>query len=133
MDAFLLRAPSCRTNIWATPWNWSIMVRKVRDYTAIGDRITTLGKRQREIAGVLGVSQQTVSKKLRGETAILLSDFEKIAAHYKVPLTYFFEEAFAPHRKNRIIDVYFNIFGIEARQFDGDCQAIFLFQDIDRW
>lgn len=68
------------------------MVRKVRDYTAIGDRITTLGKRQREIAGVLGVSQQTVSKKLRGETAILLSDFEKIAAHYKVPLTYFFEE-----------------------------------------
>lgn len=68
------------------------MVRKVRAYTAIGDRITTLGKRQRELAGVLGVSQQTVSKKLRGETAILLSDLEKLGAHYRVPLTYFFEE-----------------------------------------
>jgi transcriptional regulator with XRE-family HTH domain len=68
------------------------MVRRVRDYTPIGDRISTLGRRQRMIAGVLGVSQQTVSKKLRGETAILLSDLEKIAAHYKVPLTYFFEE-----------------------------------------
>ena len=69
------------------------MVRKVRAYTAIGDRITTLGRRQRQIADVLGVSQQTVSKKLRGETAILLSDLEKLGAHYKVPLTYFFEEA----------------------------------------
>ncbi len=68
------------------------MLRKVRDYTAIGDRITTLGRRQRQIADVLGVSQQTVSKKLRGETAILLSDLEKLGAHYKVPLTYFFEE-----------------------------------------
>ena len=68
------------------------MVRRVRAYTAIGDRITTLGRRQREIASVLGVSQQTVSKKLRGETAILLSDLEKLGAHYKVPLTYFFEE-----------------------------------------
>ena len=72
------------------------MVRKVRAYTAIGDRITTLGKRQREIAGVLRVSQQTVSKKLRGETAILLSDLEKLGAHYKVPLTYFFEETPGP-------------------------------------
>jgi transcriptional regulator with XRE-family HTH domain len=69
------------------------MVRKVRAYTAIGDRITTLGRRQRQIADVLGVSQQTVSKKLRGETAILLSDLEKLGAHYEVPLTYFFEEA----------------------------------------
>jgi transcriptional regulator with XRE-family HTH domain len=68
------------------------MVRRVRAYTAIGDRISTLGRRQREIASVLGVSQQTVSKKLRGETAILLSDLEKLGAHYKVPLTYFFEE-----------------------------------------
>ncbi len=68
------------------------MVRRVRDYTAIGDRITTLGRRQRQIADVLGVSQQTVSKKLRGETAILLSDLEKLGAHYNVPLTYFFEE-----------------------------------------
>ena len=68
------------------------MVRKVRAYTAIGDRITTLGRRQRQIADVLGVSQQTVSKKLRGETAILLSDLQKLGAHYKVPLTYFFQE-----------------------------------------
>ena len=68
------------------------MARKVRAYTKIGKRISTLGKRQRELARVLQVSQQTISKKLRGETAILLSDFEKLAKHYKVPITYFCEE-----------------------------------------
>ena len=72
------------------------MAKKVRAYTDIGYRIADLGKRQRQIAKVLRVSQQTVSKKLRGETAILLSDLQKLAAHYKVPLTYFFEEEGAP-------------------------------------
>ncbi len=68
------------------------MGRKVRAYTPIGHRITTLAKRQRELAKVLGVSQQTVSKKLRGDTAIMLSDLEKLAGHYKVPLSYFTQE-----------------------------------------
>ena len=72
------------------------MARKVKAYTAIGHRISDLGERQRLLAKVLRVSQQTVSKKLRGETAILLADLQRLAAHYKVPLTYFFEEKAAP-------------------------------------
>ena len=68
------------------------MARKVKAYTDIGHRIADLGTRQRKLAKVLRVSQQTVSKKLRGETAILLADFERLAAHYKVPMTFFFEE-----------------------------------------
>ncbi|MHC4502038.1 MAG: helix-turn-helix domain-containing protein [Planctomycetota bacterium] len=68
------------------------MARKVRAYTPLGFKIATIGKRQRELARVLRVSQQTISKKLRGETAIMVSDLEKLGKHYKVPLTYFFEE-----------------------------------------
>ncbi len=68
------------------------MARKVKAYTDIGRRIADLGQRQRALAKVLRVSQQTVSKKLRGETAILLSDLVRLASHYKVPLTYFVEK-----------------------------------------
>ncbi len=68
------------------------MARKVRAYTPLGVKIAAIGKRQRELARVLRVSQQTISKKLRGETAIMVSDLEKLGKHYKVPLTYFFEE-----------------------------------------
>jgi transcriptional regulator with XRE-family HTH domain len=75
---------------------WKNGKRRVRDYIRIGLRIAALGKRQRHIAAVLGVSQQTVSKKLRGETAILLSDLERLATHYSVPMTYFFEDDEAP-------------------------------------
>ena len=67
------------------------MARKIRAYTAVGKRIASLGNRQRLLAKVLRISQQTISKKLRGETAILLSDLQKLAKHYKVPLTFFFE------------------------------------------
>ncbi len=67
------------------------MTRKIRAYTAVGRRIASLGKRQVAIAKALKLSQQTVSKKLRGECAILLADLQKLAKHYKVPLTYFFE------------------------------------------
>lgn len=65
---------------------------RIRAYTEIGSRIAGLGERQRHLAAVLEVSQQTISKKLRGETAILVSDLEKLGKHYDVPLTYFFEE-----------------------------------------
>jgi transcriptional regulator with XRE-family HTH domain len=67
-------------------------MRITRDYTEVGRRIAALGKRQTNIARSLGVSQQTVSKKLRGECAILLSDLEMLSKVYGVPLTYFFEE-----------------------------------------
>ena len=67
-------------------------MRKIRDYTEVGRRITALAGRQKDVAGILGISQQSVSKKLRGETAILLSDLEALGKAFKVPLTYFFEE-----------------------------------------
>jgi transcriptional regulator with XRE-family HTH domain len=69
-----------------------IMARTFRAYTEIGKKIAALGKRQKNIARSLGVSQQTVSKKLRGECAIMLSDLEMLSKAYGVSLTYFFEE-----------------------------------------
>ena len=67
------------------------MARKIRAYTPIGRKIASVGKRQVAIAKALKISQQTVSKKLRGETAILLKDLEKLSRYYKVPVTFFFE------------------------------------------
>ncbi len=65
--------------------------RRVKAYVRIGRRLSELGN-QRELAKALGVSQQTVSKKLRGECAILLSDLETLAKKLKKPMTWFFEE-----------------------------------------
>ena len=64
--------------------------RRIRNYSRIGTRIAELGT-QAVIAKAMGISQQTVSKKLRGETAILLSDLERIAKKCKLPVTWFFE------------------------------------------
>jgi transcriptional regulator with XRE-family HTH domain len=63
---------------------------QVRRYNRIGHRLAELG-RQVDLAKALGISQQTVSKKLRGDTAILLCDLERIAQKYKLPMTWFFE------------------------------------------
>jgi transcriptional regulator with XRE-family HTH domain len=63
---------------------------QVRKYTRIGHRLAELG-RQVDLAKALGLSQQTVSKKLRGDTAILLSDLERLAKKFKLPVTWFFE------------------------------------------
>jgi hypothetical protein len=63
-------------------------LRRHRPYTKYGDRIAALGT-QKEIAGVLGIAQQSVSTKLRGRSAIMLSDLEKLAKKFKVPMTYF--------------------------------------------
>jgi transcriptional regulator with XRE-family HTH domain len=65
------------------------MARKIRDYSAVGKRIAALGVRQVDLAKALGVSQQTISKKLRGETAIFLSDLEKLAKKFKRPICFF--------------------------------------------
>lgn len=59
-------------------------------YCRIGHRLAELGS-QRKLAKALGVTQQTTSKKLRGETAIMLSDLERISRKYKKPMTWFFE------------------------------------------
>lgn len=63
-------------------------MRKPRKYTAVGKRIATLGT-QVKIAKALGISQQTISKKLRGETAIFLSDLQRLAKKFRVPLCFF--------------------------------------------
>ena len=65
--------------------------RQVGRYTNIGCRIVSKGGTQVKISKMLGISQQTVSKKLRGETAIMLSDLEKLSKRMKVPITFFFE------------------------------------------
>ena len=63
----------------------------VRKYTTLGERIVKLaGGRQKPIAKALGVSQQTVSKKMRGECAISVSDLEKLAKAYSVGMDYWF-------------------------------------------
>jgi transcriptional regulator with XRE-family HTH domain len=63
---------------------------RVRRYVRIGHRLSELG-RQVDLAKALGVSQQTISKKLRGECAIMLSDLERLARKFKVSVTWFFE------------------------------------------
>jgi len=68
------------------------MVSNFKAYTEVGRRIAALAKYQKHIARVLGISQQSVSKKLRGRAAILVSDLEKLSTVYGVPLTYFFED-----------------------------------------
>ena len=68
------------------------MARKLRAYTEIGKRIAALGKRQKHIARVLGIEQNAVSNRLRGKSAIPVSELEKLSKAYKVPMTYFFEE-----------------------------------------
>lgn len=67
--------------------------RGVSGYKKLGDRIAALSRgRQRELSEVLGISQQSVSKKLRGTRPILVSDLEKLSRHYNVSLAYFFED-----------------------------------------
>lgn len=58
-------------------------------YTPMGKRIAKFGP-QYKIAKLLGFSQQTVSKKLRGECVISVPDLEKLARRLKVPIGIFF-------------------------------------------
>ena len=46
---------------------------------------------QAEIAKALGVSQQTVSKKLRGECGLYVTDLEKPSKAFGKPMRYFVE------------------------------------------
>ena len=62
-----------------------------RRYTPLGNRIAELGSSQRELAKIMKLSQQTISKKMRGEVTVAVSDLEMLAKHFKVPMTYFFE------------------------------------------
>ena len=65
---------------------------KKKLYTRLGTRIAALAEGQDELADVLDMSQQSVSKKLRGKVGILVSELERLSAHYRVPMVYFFGE-----------------------------------------
>ncbi len=67
--------------------------RKKQNYTALGKKIAKLAKNQSEIAQVLELTQQSVSAKLCGKVVWLVSDLEKLARHYTVPLLFFCEES----------------------------------------
>lgn len=64
--------------------------RKVADYTNIGTKIASLGT-QVEVGTALSLSQQTVSKKLRGEVGIFLADIEELALQFNKTVTWFFQ------------------------------------------
>ena len=62
--------------------------RKLRKYTDLGEQIAGLtdpkkGGVQAQLAKALGVSQQTVSCKLRGTCAISVADLERLAKKFK--------------------------------------------------
>ncbi|MHC4714232.1 MAG: helix-turn-helix transcriptional regulator [Planctomycetota bacterium] len=65
--------------------------RQRKKYTRLGERMAELGK-QVELAKALKVSQQTISKKLRGECAISVSDLEKLARKFKRHMMWFFQD-----------------------------------------
>jgi DNA-binding XRE family transcriptional regulator len=62
--------------------------RRHAPYTKYGERISALGT-QAVLAKALGMSQQTISKKLRGKCAIFVSDLEKLSKKFKKPMRYF--------------------------------------------
>jgi transcriptional regulator with XRE-family HTH domain len=78
--------------IGAVPYVARTMSENFRAYCKVGERIASLAKNQTELARVLGLCQQTISTKLRGDSAILVSDLERLARHYGVPTTFFVEE-----------------------------------------
>lgn len=65
------------------------MIRKNRRYTQLGRKIAGLAKTQAELSTILGLTQQSVSGKLRGRIAITLRDLETLSGHYDVPMLYF--------------------------------------------
>ena len=64
--------------------------RRIKAYGDLGTKIMQCFKTQYELANVMGISQQTTSKKLRGEIVFTLVDLEKIAKHLSVPVAAFF-------------------------------------------
>ncbi len=70
-------------------------------YSRLAKRIAALDKRQSDLGRVLGVTQQTVSKKLLGETGVSIVDLEMLAVLYGVHISYFFEDWTPPTRKIR--------------------------------
>jgi transcriptional regulator with XRE-family HTH domain len=59
-------------------------------YTNLGRRMVERVKTQVALAKILGVSQQTVSKKLRGESAVMIYDLQNLAERLGVSVAWFF-------------------------------------------
>jgi transcriptional regulator with XRE-family HTH domain len=68
------------------------MARKIRNYSLVGRKIAALGVRQVDLAKVLRVSQQTISKKMRGEVVTTVRDLRTLAKKFKKPLCFFVME-----------------------------------------
>jgi transcriptional regulator with XRE-family HTH domain len=64
-------------------------VRKRKVYTELGRKVAQLARNQNELAGVLGLTQQSVSGKLSGKIAVTLRDLELLSQHYNIPMAYF--------------------------------------------
>lgn len=69
------------------------MARRGSRYTELGRKISALAKNQAELAGILDLTQQSVSGKLTGKIAVTLKDMEQLSDHYKVPMMYFVSSA----------------------------------------
>ena len=65
------------------------MTRKKKQYTQLGRKIAGLAKNQAELSKVLGLTQQSISGKLRGHIACTMRDLETLSGHYDVPMLYF--------------------------------------------
>lgn len=64
---------------------------RTKVYTLMGRRIAELVTNQKELAQVLGLTQQSVSGKLRGRIAISLAELRMLSDHFDVPIFYFLE------------------------------------------
>ena len=69
------------------------MSRRSKRYTELGRKIAELAQNQAELARVLGLSQQSISGKLRGRIGITIKDLEKLSKHYDVSIFYFVSES----------------------------------------
>ena len=60
------------------------------EYCAIGLKMARLAPCQDDLGKVLGVTQPTVSRKLRGGFKVTVPEVEKMAQAFDVPAIYFF-------------------------------------------
>lgn len=65
-------------------------MRRNKQYTAVGRKVSSIFKNQRDLAEVLGLTQQSVSGKLTGKIAISIDDLEKISEFTGYPVAWFF-------------------------------------------
>jgi len=87
---------------------------KIKQYTALGKRITALCGNQHRIAAALGLDRSMVSRKLRGETALTVDELTDIANHFKLPIRTFFAKD----------DIDDDVFGECYRMFSYDAFAL---------